>query len=542
MNMILSHLVTAWRWRWPALALAWAICLGGWIAVALLPNRFESSARIYVDTETVLSPLMRQIAVELDVGRQVDVMQRTLLSRPNLESVLRMADLDITVSTPEEREKLLKALEKDVVIRAQGKNLFLVSYQNRDTELAKRVVQSLLTIFVESNLGNNRKDMEQARRFIESQILQYERQLKAAEDRFAQFRQQNQNYLSSSGNSFGAMLDQARAGLAETKRQLDDAVVRRAAMSKELATTPQFLEVQTAAAVYVDQSSRGPSALAQRVTEMEKSLDALLLRFTPQHPDVISSRKMLDQLRGQLAQEEAAGDKPTPQQRRAGGGRGGPPGGQTNQISNPVYEQTRLKLVDLESTVQSLERRYSDQKEVLVRQEERAKLAPEVEAQAGALDRDYKVIKKNYDDLLARREAARLSQEMDTKADKVQFRIIDPPTAPVNPASPNRPLLVSAVLAGGLGAAGALAFLLMQLSDSFMSPRQVRDAFNLPILGSVSVVINGGARRRKVLHGLAFASVLGALVAGYGGAMLHATGLLGDAWTQVKTLKIRNFI
>jgi polysaccharide chain length determinant protein (PEP-CTERM system associated) len=541
MNSILSHLVMAWRWRWPALALAWAICLGGWIAVALLPNRFQSSARIYVDTDTVLSPLMKTIAVELDVGRQVDVMQRTLLSRPNLESVLRMADLDITVSTPEEREKLIKALEKDVVIRAQGKNLFLVSYQNRDTELAKRVVQSLLTIFVESNLGNNRKDMEQARRFIESQILQYERQLKAAEDRFAQFKQQNQAYLSS-GGSFGSMLEQARTQLAETKRALDDAVVRRAAMSKELANTSQFLEVQQAAAVYVDQSVRSLSPLAQRVTEMEKNLDALLLRFTPQHPDVIQSRKMLEQLRGQLAQEESeGGDKSGT--RRGGGGRaarGG--GGQTNQISNPVYEQTRLKLVDLESSVQSLERRYNDQKEVLVRQEERAKLAPEVEAQAAALDRDYKVIKKNYDDLLARREAARLSQEMDTKADKVQFRIIDPPTAPVNPTSPNRPVLVSAVLAGGIGAAGALAFLLMQLSDSFMSPRQVRDAFNLPILGSVSIVINGSARRRKVLHGMAFASVLGALVAGYGGAMLHATGLLGDAWTQVKTLKIRNFI
>jgi polysaccharide chain length determinant protein (PEP-CTERM system associated) len=538
MNSILSHLVMAWRWRWPALALSWAICLGGWIAVALMPNSFQSSARIFVDTDTLLGPLMRGIAVDIDIGRQVDVMQRTLLSRPNLESVLRMADLDITAATAEDRERLLKGLEKNVQIRAQGRNLFQVSYQHQDAELAKRVVQSLLTIFVESNLGNNRKDMEQARRFIESQILQYERQLKASEERLAQFKQQNAVYLSGggTGGSYVNMLDGARQKLVELKRELDDATVRRAALAKSLAETPQFLEVQSAPQVVIEGAGRGPSALAMRITDMEKSLDGLLLRYTPQHPDVVAAKKMLEQLRGQLAQEEAAAEK-APPKKAAGGGRGG-----TQQVPNSVYEQTRLKLVDIESTVQSLDRRYNDQKTSLARLEERAKLAPEVEAQFVALDRDYKVIKKNHDDLLARRESARLSQEMDTKADKVQFRIIDPPIAPSTPSSPNRPLLVSAVLAAGIGAAGGLAFLLMQLSDSFIAPRQLKEAFNLPILGSVSVVSNSGARRRQLVHGLAFASVLVALVAGYGGAMLHATGLLGDAWAQVKTLKIRNFI
>jgi len=533
MNSILSHLVMAWRWRWPGLAIAWAICLGGWVAVVLLPNRYESTARIYVDTDTLLGPLMRGIAVDVDIGRQVDVMQRTLLSRPNLEQVLRMADLDIRVATPEDRESLVKNLEKNVQIKSQGKNLFLVGFRDGDPELAKRVVQSLLTIFVESNLGNNRKDMEQARRFIESQILQYERQMKAAEDRLAQFKQQNAAYMAAGGN-FAAAQEGARQAVLETKRQLDDAVVRRASLSKDLQNTPQFLEVQGGATVVVQGGYKPPSALAQRVSELEKSLDALMLRFTAQHPDVVTTRKMLEQLRGQLAQEEADAAK-APQQK------GGPGKGPMQQISNAVYEQTRVKLVDMESTVQSLERRYSDQKEQLVRLEERAKLAPEVEAQFIALDRDYKVIKKNYDDLLARREAARLSQEMDTKADKVQFRIIDPPTAPVKPTSPNRPLLVSAVLAGGIGAAGGLAFLLLQLTESFMSPRQLKDAFNLPVLGSVSVVADTRYRRRQMLHGLAFAAMIGALIVGYGGAMLHATGLLGDAWTQVKTLR-KNFI
>jgi len=536
MNIILSQLVMAWRWRWPGLALAWIVCLGGWTAVALMPNRFESTARIFVDTDTLLKPLMGSLVVDFDIARQIDIMQRTLMSRPNLESVLRMADLDITVATPEERENLLKNLEKNVQLRSQGKNLFQVAYQDRDADLAKRVVQSLLTIFVESNLGNNRKDMEQARRFIESQILQYERQLKAAEDRLAQFKQQNQAYMAAGGNFAGAM-EAARTQVAEMKRQLDDATVRRASLTKDLASTPQFLEVNMAPAVVFQGGGKPLTPLGQRVSELEKNLDALLLRYTPQHPDVVSTKKMLDALKVDLAKEDAA----AAQADAKGPVKGGSGRSSTQQISNPVYEQTRVKLVDLESTVQSMERRYADQKEQVVRLEERAKLAPEVEAQFSSLDRDYKVIKSNYDNLLARREAARMSAEMDAKADKVQFRVIDPPTAPLKPSSPNRPVLVSGVLAAGLAAAGGLAFLLLQLNDSFMSPRQLKDAFNLPILGSVTVVTDGRYRRRQALHGLAFASMLGALAIGYGGAMLHATGLLGDAWLQVKTLRIKNF-
>ncbi len=174
---ILPVIAAIWRRRWYALALAWFLSLAGWTVVAVLPDKFKSEARVYIDTTSLLGPLLKGIAVETDLDQEVAIMQRTLLSRPNLAEVARATDLDLEATTPIEMEGLLSRIERSASIRAQGRNLFTVGYIDGDPVLAKAVVQALLTIFVETNLGQNRQDMENARSFIESQLAIYQKQL-----------------------------------------------------------------------------------------------------------------------------------------------------------------------------------------------------------------------------------------------------------------------------------------------------------------------------------------------------------------------------
>jgi len=146
-------------------------------------------------------------------------MQRTLLSRPNLDNVIRMTDLELQATSPEKREAMANALERKITVSAEGKgkNLFSVTYEGDSPQLTLNVVQSLLTIFVESNLGANRTDMDQARKFIEGQILDYERQLKAAEARLANFKVANLGVLGN-GN-YTQTVDQARGRLGELQAE-----------------------------------------------------------------------------------------------------------------------------------------------------------------------------------------------------------------------------------------------------------------------------------------------------------------------------------
>jgi uncharacterized protein involved in exopolysaccharide biosynthesis len=146
---------------------------------------------------------------------------------------------------------------------------------------------------------------------------------------------------------------------------------------------------------------------------------------------------------------------------------------------------------------------------------------PQLEAELTQLTRDYDVYKSNYAELLARRETASLSGEVESKTDVVDFRVIDPPRVPSTPASPNRPLLISLTPVGGLGFGIALAFVLAQLRPTVDTRRQLRELTGLQPLGAVSRLDTDTLRRRKRRLNWTFALAGGGLVVAYGVLMTY---------------------
>lgn len=264
---ILPILSAIWRRRWYALAVAWMLSLMGWTVVAVLPDKFESEARVYIDTTSLLGPLLKGIAVETDLDQEVAIMQRTLLSRPNLAEVARATDLDLEATTPIEMERLLSKIEKAASITAQGRNLFTVGFTDKDPVLAKSVVQALLTIFVETNLGQNRQDMENARSFIESQLATYQKQLQEAEARLANFRTKHADVLSS--GDFSKQMAAAKSARTNAKRKYEDTVLKRDQLKAQLAVVPQFLKVQTPPQIVMSASGVVGSPETERLQQME---------------------------------------------------------------------------------------------------------------------------------------------------------------------------------------------------------------------------------------------------------------------------------
>src|ERR1700709_1327898 len=181
--MVSQYLRAAWRRRWMGVMVAWLVCGVGWAGVYTVPSQFESAARLFVDADAVLTPLLRGLAADSAPTTQLEILQRTLLSRPNLEKLVSKTDLDLTLNSPSDRERLLTRLSTEIKVNPQTKNLFTIVYRDKSPKLAHDVVQTLLTIFVESATGGSRADMENARRFLERQIQSYEQQLRGAEKR-----------------------------------------------------------------------------------------------------------------------------------------------------------------------------------------------------------------------------------------------------------------------------------------------------------------------------------------------------------------------
>lgn len=511
---LLAQLRAIWRRRWYIALVAWLFCVVGWLTILALPDRYESKTRIYVDTTSLLSPLLSGITISaFNLDQKILYMKRTLLSRPNLAKVVRATDMDLAIKNEQEMERLLDELEKDIQVRSQGQDLFTISYTHRNPQTAQRVVQSLLNIFVESNLGENRTEMEKARAFVESQIAQYERQLAEAERRLAKFKTDNMEMLSNAG-TYVQRMEAARQELQNATAAYQDAVLMRDQLRNQLAAIPQYLSIDQQPQVVVNAGGLARTPLEQRVQELEKSLDSMLTQYTEQHPDVISTRRVLNKLRAELEAEQ--------KQKAAEGSGGGTP---KASIPNPVYEQVKLRLVDADSQVVARQRKVEQAKEEVERFSKLAATAPEVEAKLTSLNRDYDVIKRNYEQLLARRESAKIAQAVDAETD-IQFRIVDPPEVPTVPIGPNRKLFMAIVLVAALGSGVALAYLLSQLDVSFATMASLREAFGLPVLGAVSVIAFK-QRRWRALETVAFAACLVALTALFGGVMLSEAQLHG---------------
>ena len=267
-------------------------------------------------------------------------------------------------------------------------------------------MQSLLTVFAETTTGSNRRDMENAKRFLDQQIETYATQLRGAEQRRAEF---HEKYLKLLPGADGAShLDTNRGAVTRLKLELQDARAKRDAIKAEFDATPKVLSVDSNAPNVIISANGKPIGLRARLADAQARLQDLSLRFTPAHPDIIALRRQIAMLEEQVRKDPgnaASGSDPSS-------------GGRKTEIANPVYEKVKLSLVDAEMALASTQRRLAQAQSEQDALEEQARAMPGVKAQAQDLDRDYDVKKKNFDELLSRREQARLSEAADTTADR----------------------------------------------------------------------------------------------------------------------------
>lgn len=502
--MIRRQLTSAWHYRWQAVLFTWLVCALGWAGVFAIPNMYESSARMYVDADAVLTPLLRGLAVDTTNVGQVDMLQRTLLSRPNLDKLISKTDLELELTNLADREQLIDRLATDIRIAPQTRNLFTITYRNKSPRLAYDVVRTMLATFVESKTGTNRSEIETANKFLNDQIASYERQLRDAERRRADFRARYVDVLPGDGGA--SRLDQQNQTLRQLQGQLQDALARRETLTLGLSTTPQQVVTETDAATG---GVGGGPVVNQRLRAAEQALQELRLRYTENSPDVIAQRALVASIRS-----GGAGSDPAAPAASAG------TPARTRTASNPVYTQLRVASVDNDAAIASLQRQISDGLKERDRLQDIARGAPGLQAEYLNMNRDYEVLRKNYDDLSARRESMKISTAADAEGDKVKIQVIDPPTVPQTPVAPKRILLVSGVLVAGLAAGAALAFLLVQMDQSFHSLEDLRE-MGFPVVGGVSMLAASVPFSRRLFAVMSFSMALAVPAIVYGGLMIR---------------------
>ncbi|MBM4180810.1 MAG: chain length-determining protein [Betaproteobacteria bacterium] len=487
-DQVMGYALAVWRKRWVVLVIAWLVAVVGWVWVYTLENRYEAQARVYVDTQSLLRPLMSGMAVQPNVEQQVAMVTRTLASRPNLEKVARMTDLDLRAKTPKQQEELYTELAKAISLQGTNReNLYTIAYQHANPDLARRVVQALLTIFTESSLGGARKDISNTQKFIEDQLKSYEARLLEKEKEVEEFKRRNVGTMPGQGGDFYSKLSQISVALEQAKLELDEAANRKKQLQQQLEDQEEVLVSPAPGPAPVTATT---TALDGRIAALQGQLDNLRLRYTDVHPDIGRTKQLIARLQEQKKQEEEAFKAQFKEQPQS-----------TLKAQNPIYQQLTIAIAEADANLASLKARVAQMERKRADLYRAVDRIPQIESEYTQLTRDLEIYKQKYSEMLARRETASLSGEVESKTDIVDFRVVDPPRVPNKPAWPNRPLLVSVVPLGGIGAGLALAFLLTQLRPTVDSRRQLRDLSNVPLLGMVTM-IETDASRRKARRGI----------------------------------------
>ena len=307
LRQLTSAAIGMWKFRWPGVVVAWLVAVLGVIAVWKIPDQYEAAARIYVDTDSILKPLMSGLAVQPNVEQQISMLSRTLISRPNIDKLIRMADLDLKSSSKQEQEALVERLMKTIELRVAGSNnLYSIAYRDTEPDKAKRVVQSMVSIFVESGLGASRKDTDSAKSFLSEQIKSFEAKLEEAETRLKDFRLRNMAAQGADGKDAASRIAETAQQLEAARLQLKEAENARDAAKQQLAAE----RGQGGAGSLATQSLLQESSISvatpeldSRIDNLKRNLDGLQQRYTDKHPDVVSSRKLLDDLEEQKKKE-----------------------------------------------------------------------------------------------------------------------------------------------------------------------------------------------------------------------------------------------
>jgi polysaccharide chain length determinant protein (PEP-CTERM system associated) len=485
---------SVWTRRWLVLGVAWGICILGWLAIASIPNRYDSRARLLVDINQILPD---DTTAGFGGRQRIDQIRETLTSARNLEKVAVTTGLLPVGAGERERAGAVGMLQKSIKIVPQQDNIFEItssvavgSLSDADNaKLASGVLDSLITVFRDDQLRGGRMNAREGLKFLDSQIADREKALREVEGRRAAFEAQNIGLIPAGAGSPAQRVEAARAELGQIDTQLVAAQAALAATNGQLASTPATINVPGLGAT-------GGGVARQQLAGAQAELSAMRARgLTDAHPDVVALKSQIASLKAQADREGS--------------------GGSAGNAQNPAYGSLAAMRAERQATVSALSARKAQLTADIARITSQQIENPGIAAEYDRINGEYTALKAQYDKLLGQREQVRLRGDVQTETDAIRVELLDPPTKPTSPAAPNRPLFLTGVLLAGLAGGIGVAFGLAQVRTSYATAGKLERASGLPVIGSITEVVTPErhVERRKRLMWLAGGA--GALVGLY---------------------------
>jgi len=458
------------------------------ISVAVLivgvdwPKLYKAESLIYVDNRNVIKPLMQGAAVTAeskDIARNA---KQIILGSNILNKVLDAGGWLEDATTPVEKENMLDSIKKRTVIKKEGDSLIRVEFTDTDPRRAYLTTKNMAEYFVDIGKSNKVEESRSAYDFIEKQAGEYLEKLTTVDKKIKEFLTDNPDARPDMQEKVTSRISALQLKYEDTSLELKETEIKKGSIQRQLSGE---------AAMTISQSREGN--YRKKVTDMENQLETLLLTYTETYPDVVRLRRQINDMTASLEAEIKARDEAIKKAKETG---------ETyldsSIATNPIYQELRSSLSRTETKIATLNTRMIEIKSLLDVEYDRMRRIEEGDSMMQSLTRDYEVNQNIYQDLLKRRENARISRSLDTQQKGSTFSILEPAKLPVRPFGLRFLHFAILGLVLGMVIPVGIVFLLLQIDGRLRSSRAVIEELGVPVLAEIPHYWKGDEKRKQI--------------------------------------------
>lgn len=452
------------------------IALLALLVALLMPGTYAASTTILAQESDIIQPLLEGRAVATRVTDRAGLARQVIYSRKVLGEALQAGGWLADKPSPVEQDRLMEDVKGRIVVTSPRPNLVQIAYRDSDPKRAYEVTERLGTAFMQESLAGKARESREAYEFIDSRVTDYHAKLTEAENSLRDYRARNIDAQPGSATDSNTRISSLRTQVEQTRMALMEQRSRANAVGAQLSGESAVTAVQTRETLYRAQ-----------LLDLQGQLDRLLLNYTEQHPDVVRVRHQMADLQRAMTEE---------QQRQASAPRGNSPFDQAQM--NPMYQELRSQQAQAQRDAAATQTRLNEAEAMLGGELERSRRIAESENTLAELTRDYEVNRDIYQDLLKRRENARVSMELDREQRGLTLRVQDPATMPLRPTglSPMHVVLVGLALA--LAIPAGLIFLRARFDPRIRSARHLQKVAPVAVLTTVPAYSSSHDRRMQM--------------------------------------------
>jgi len=529
-----EKLLAYWRRRKTIVLVTSTALAATLLLAAFLPPTYRSTATILIEQQEIPQELVRSVITSF-ADQRVQVISQRVMTTQNLMALIDRYKLYPDIRAREPREVLLERMRADIAMHmisadvidprsgrpTQATIAFSVSYQSRSPDLALKVANDLTSLYLNENLTSRAQLGKQTATFFSEESARQAAHIAELDKTLSAFKEKHRDDLPELTQLNLQTMERTELELHEAENKLDAIDAQRVLLEAQLA------QINPTSQVFSDTGQRvmGPE---DRLKALKSQLASYKARFSPDHPDIVSTQREIEGLEKVVKSDDETGDrlrqldetkaelaraleKDSPEHpdvvrlRRTveglesavdGAAAVGKKRTATTHSDNPVYIQVKGELdalaVDRDRAVKhrdELRAKFEDYQRRLAR-------SPEVEREFHTKSRELETAQLEYKTMLAKQTEAQVSQNLETERKGERFTLIEPPLMPEKPISPNRILILALGFLLSIGAGIGAAAMRESFDASVRGPSDIRQMLQVPALASIPVIVTEEARAR----------------------------------------------